>query len=219
MNIMASELKKQRLIPLALTKSALITKRLLDVVGSISCLVALSPVLAAISVAIKMDSRGQIYFKQTRVGKDGHLFTFYKFRTMVSDAEQQKEGLLGLNEASGPIFKIRQDPRTTRLGSFLRKYSLDELPQFFNVLKGDMSLVGPRPPVPTEVAVYSALEMKRLLITPGITGLWQVNGRSDVPFEDMVQMDLEYMQNWSLLLDLKILLMTIPAVIFGKGAY
>jgi exopolysaccharide biosynthesis polyprenyl glycosylphosphotransferase len=216
---MATELKKQRLLPQTLTESALMMKRLIDIVGSMICMIVISPILAAISVAIKLDSRGPIVFKQTRVGMDGRHFQFYKFRTMVLDAEQQKEGLLGLNEAFGPIFKIRQDPRTTRIGGFLRKYSLDELPQFFNVLKGDMSLVGPRPPLPTEVAAYSHSDMKRLLVTPGITGLWQVNGRSDVPFENMVRMDLEYMQNWSLWLDVKILLQTIPAVLSGRGAY
>lgn len=219
MNIMAAELKKQKLRLKVLTISALMVKRLFDVVGSMSCLVALAPLLVAISVAIKLDSRGSIVFKQMRIGKNGSQFMFYKFRTMVSDAEQQKKELIGLNEASGPIFKIRRDPRTTRFGYFLRKYSLDELPQLFNVLKGEMSLVGPRPPLPIEVAAYSPSEMKRLLVTPGITGLWQVNGRSDVSFEDMVRMDLEYIQNWSLLLDLKILLRTIPAVLSGRGAY
>jgi exopolysaccharide biosynthesis polyprenyl glycosylphosphotransferase len=219
MNIMASDLKKQRPIPQALTWSGLLTKRLLDLAVSAGCLILLSPVLAAISGGIKLDSPGPIVFRQTRVGKDGRNFTFYKFRTMVSDAEQKKEGLLGLNEASGPMFKIRHDPRTTRLGSFLRKYSLDELPQFFNVLKGDMSLVGPRPPLRTEVNAYGPVEMKRLLVTPGLTGLWQVSGRSDVSFENMIRLDLQYMQNWSLLMDLRILLRTIPAVISGKGAY
>lgn len=195
------------------------TKRMLDVVMSILCLILLSPILALTMLAIKIDSRGALIFKQTRVGKDGSLFTFYKFRTMYEGADQQKEGLLDRNEATGPLFKIKNDPRITRVGAILRKSSMDELPQLINVLNGDMSLVGPRPPVPIEVAMYSPSEMKRLLVTPGITGLWQVNGRSDVPFENMVRMDLEYMQNWSLLLDLKILLMTISAVISGKGAY
>ncbi len=219
MNIMASELKKQRLIPKALTWSGLMAKRLLDVAVSTACLVLLAPVLAVIATVIKSDSAGPIVFRQTRVGKDEESFGFYKFRTMVSDAEQQKEGLIGLNEASGPMFKIKKDPRTTRIGSYLRKYSLDELPQLFNVLKGDMTLVGPRPPLQTEVAAYGPAELKRLLITPGLTGLWQVSGRSDVSFENMVRLDLEYMQNWSLLMDFKILLKTIPAVISGKGAY
>jgi exopolysaccharide biosynthesis polyprenyl glycosylphosphotransferase len=216
---MATELKKQRFLPQTLTTSALLVKRLMDIVGSMTCLVLFSPILAVIAVAIKLDSPGPIVFTATRIGMDGRGFTFYKFRTMVAGAEKQKRELLELNEASGPVFKIKKDPRTTRIGGYLRKYSLDELPQFINVLKGDMSLVGPRPPLPTEVAAYSPSDMTRLLVKPGLTGLWQVSGRSDVSFEDMVRMDTEYMQNWSLLLDLKILLKTIPAVLSGRGAY
>lgn len=198
---------------------AVCAKRSLDVVISLLCLILLSPILALTMLAIKIDSRGVLIFKQTRVGKDGSLFTFYKLRTMYVGAEQQKEGLLSRNEATGPLFKIKDDPRITRVGAILRKSSIDELPQLINVLKGDMSLVGPRPPVPSEVAEYSPIEMKRLSVVPGITGLWQVNGRSDTPFEKMVLLDLEYEHTWSFWLDLKILLRTISAVLSGRGAY
>lgn len=194
-------------------------KRSLDVVVSLLCLVLLSPILALTMLAIKIDSRGALIFKQTRIGKDGGMFTFYKFSTMYDGADQQKEGLIDRNEATGPLFKIKNDPRITRVGAILRKSSIDELPQLINVLKGDMSLVGPRPPVPSEVAEYSPVEMKRLSIMPGITGLWQINGRSDTPFEKMVLLDLEYIYIWSFWLDLKILLRTIPAVLSGRGAY
>ncbi len=194
-------------------------KRVIDIVGALLALVLLSPVLAIIAVMIKLESPGSIIFQQTRVGIDGRHFMFYKFRTMFNGADKQKEGLNHLNEASGPIFKIREDPRVTRIGRWLRKSSLDELPQLINVLKGEMSLVGPRPPVPEEVEEYTEKEMKRLAVRPGMTCLWQVLGRSDLTFEDQVYLDCLYIENQSVLLDLGLICLTIPVVLSGKGAY
>ena len=157
-------------------------------------------------------------FRQTRCGLNGRRFTLYKFRTMVADAEWRRQELLHLNEMDGPVFKVRNDPRVTRLGRLLRKFSLDELPQLWNVLRGDMSLVGPRPPIPEEVDQYERWQRRRLSMKPGLTCLWQVNGRNAVDFESWMELDLEYIDSWSLSLDLKILLKTIPVVLSGKGA-
>ena len=154
-----------------------------------------------------------------RVGKDGRHFSMLKFRSMGVGADSRLAELAGQNEASGPLFKIKADPRVTRVGRVLRRYSLDELPQLFNVLGGDMSLVGPRPPLPAEVAEYEEWQLGRLRAVPGLTGLWQVSGRSEVPFHDMVRLDLHYIRNWSLALDFEILLRTVPAVISSRGAY
>jgi exopolysaccharide biosynthesis polyprenyl glycosylphosphotransferase len=194
-------------------------KRLLDVFGSAIALLVLSPLLAVIAVAIRLDSPGPVIFSQPRVGRAGRLFEVYKFRTMVKDADRMKDQIRHLNEAQGPIFKIRNDPRITRVGRFLRRTSLDELPQFWNTLRGDMSLVGPRPALPDEVADYADWHRRRLATAPGITGLWQVSGRSDLPFEEMVLLDIYYIENWSPLLDLSILLRTVPRVLAGSGAY
>ncbi len=172
-----------------------------------------------LALAIKLDSPGPAIFKQVRIGKDGKPFTTYKFRTMVADAEARKAELAQLNEADGPIFKIRDDPRQTRVGRFLRRSSLDELPQLWNVVRDEMSLVGPRPQIPDEVAQYDEWHHRRLEVKPGLTGLWQVLGRSDTSFDDMVRLDIYYAENWSPLMDLRILLETIPAVLSGKGAY
>ena len=172
-----------------------------------------------IALAIKVDSRGPVIFKQTRVGRAGKTFTNYKFRGMVADAERQLAKLKKYNEASGPVFKMKDDPRVTRVGRFIRKTSLDELPQIFNVVKGDMSLVGPRPPLPSEVKQYTREQRRRLTIKPGITGPWQVSGRSDISFDEWVRLDTYYIQNWSLLLDLTILLKTLGAVLTRRGAY
>jgi lipopolysaccharide/colanic/teichoic acid biosynthesis glycosyltransferase len=179
----------------------------------------LSPAFAAVAAFIKLESPGPAFFKQERIGKRGKPFACYKFRSMCDKADTMKDGLESLNEASGPLFKIRDDPRRTKVGKLLRRYSLDELPQLWNVLKGDMSLVGPRPPVRREVEQYDELAYKRLDTKPGITGLSQVSGRSDLPFDEMLKLDIYYIWNWSLSNDLKILLRTIPAVISGKGAY
>lgn len=196
-----------------------ILKRLFDLAGSLLALPFVLLLLPFIAVAIKLDSRGPVIFKQTRVGRGGREFTSYKFRSMVSDAEERLASLQAANEADGPVFKIKHDPRVTAVGRFLRKSSLDELPQFFNVLKGDMSLVGPRPPLPAEVDQYTREQRRRLTIKPGITGPWQVSGRSDVSFEEWVRLDLYYIQHWSLLLDVTILLKTVSAVLLRRGAY
>ena len=194
-------------------------KRTSDLVLTSFAVVALSPVLLAVAVAIKLDSAGPIFYRQQRVGKDGRRFWMLKFRSMCLDADARLAELRARNEASGPLFKMRQDPRVTRVGRFIRRWSLDELPQLFNVLRGEMSLVGPRPPLPSEVEQYEDWQHGRLRAVPGLTGLWQVSGRSEVPFHDMVRLDLHYIRNWSLGLDLEILMRTIPAVLTNRGAY
>ncbi len=194
-------------------------KRGIDVLGSAVGLLLTSPLLVIIAIAIRLDSPGPVIFSQPRVGRDGRLFKVYKFRTMIKDADQIKDQVRHLNEAQGPMFKIREDPRITRMGRFLRRTSLDELPQFWNSLRGDMSLVGPRPALPDEVAGYADWHRKRLATAPGITGLWQVSGRSDLPFDEMVLLDIYYIENWSPLLDLSILLRTVPSVLARSGAY
>ncbi|MGE5619283.1 MAG: undecaprenyl-phosphate glucose phosphotransferase [Sphingomonadaceae bacterium] len=199
--------------------SNLVVKRVLDVVVAVVALTLLSPLLLLVALAIKLDSPGPVLFRQVRVGRDGLPFTLYKFRSMRRDAEQQLEQLQALNEATGPLFKIRDDPRMTRVGRLLRRSSIDELPQLINVLKGEMSLVGPRPPLPHEVEKYEDWHLRRLEASPGLTGLWQVSGRSEIPFDEMVMLDIYYIENWSLGLDLSILLRTIPAVLSGGGAF
>jgi exopolysaccharide biosynthesis polyprenyl glycosylphosphotransferase len=194
-------------------------KRACDLVLGTLALLALSPVMLAIALLIKLDSPGPIFYGQERVGKDGIRFRMLKFRSMRQDADRLLEQLRAQNEASGPLFKMKHDPRVTKIGRILRRTSLDELPQLFNVLRGQMSLVGPRPPVPSEVAQYEDWQLGRLRAVPGMTGLWQVSGRSDVPFHDMVRLDLHYIRNWSLWLDLEIILRTIPAVVGNRGAY
>lgn len=194
-------------------------KRVVDVAFSLFVLFFTAPLMGLIVLAIKLDSPGPTLFRQARVGKGGKPFTVYKFRSMAIGAEEQKEFLLDLNEANGPLFKIKDDPRVTRVGRVLRRFSLDELPQLYNVLRGDMSIVGPRPSLPEEVAHYQPWHMRRLEIAPGITGLWQVSGRSELPFDEMALLDIYYVEQWSPALDLKILLRTIPTVIFGDGAY
>ena len=178
-----------------------------------------SPIFAATALAIKIEDRGQIFFAQQRVGKNGKTFSMYKFRSMVPNADKMKDQLLGQDESKGVTFKIKKDPRITRVGAVIRKLSIDEFPQFYNVLIGDMSLVGPRPAVPREVQEYSLEERERLRIKPGITCLWQIGGRSDLSFEQQVALDVEYIESRSFRNDLIILLKTVPAVLFGKGAY
>lgn len=194
-------------------------KRAIDVVFSALVLIFSAPLMALIALTIKLDSPGPVLFRQGRMGKGGRPFTVHKFRSMMIDADEQKELLRDLNEADGPIFKIKDDPRVTRLGRWLRRFSLDELPQFYNVLRGDMSIIGPRPPLPEEVSQYQPWHMRRLEIAPGITGLWQVSGRSELPFDEMALLDIYYIEQWSPALDLKILLRTIPTILFGDGAY
>lgn len=194
-------------------------KRALDFSVALTGLVILSPILLLISVALKIDSPGPVIFSQTRIGKDGRPFTCYKFRTMHVGADREKAKLADLNEAEGPLFKIKDDPRQTAVGRVLRRISLDELPQLYNILKGEMSLVGPRPPVPEEVSQYMEWHKKRLETWPGLTGLWQVSGRSNLTFDEMCLLDIYYIENWSPSLDVKIFLQTIPSVLLGDGAY
>jgi len=196
-----------------------LSKRILDVLVSSVGLILLAPVFIVIAFFIKLFCPGPIFYTSLRCGKKGKLFKFYKFRSMVVNADSIKEHLRHKSEVKGPVFKIKNDPRVTKFGMVLRRYSLDELPQLINVLKGDMSLVGPRPPTPDEVDKYDIWQMRRLDIRPGITCLWQVRGRSDLTFYKWVKWDLWYIDNWSLLLDLKILIWTIPAVLKRKGAY
>lgn len=195
-------------------------KRVLDIIGSVVLILFLSPVLLAIAIVIKLTSKGSIIYKQTRVGRFGKEFSFLKFRSMYEDADKRLQELLDKgNEKEGPIFKMKNDPRVTKPGKFLRKYSLDELPQLFNVLVGDMSLVGPRPPLPREVEQYDDKAFLRLSVPPGITCLWQICGRSDTTFEEWMSLDEFYVEHMSFWLDLKILLKTPFAVLRGEGAY
>ncbi len=197
---------------------ALLLKRLVDIMLSSLILIAISPMLLAIAIAIKFDSPGPIFYISERIGKKGRVFGCFKFRTMVSDAEKRRAEILHMNERNGVLFKITNDPRITRLGRFLRKYSLDELPQFFNVLHGDMSIVGPRPPIASEVQEYKLSQLRRLDVTPGITGLWQVQARQDPSFDSYISLDVTYIENWSVWLDFKIILRTIGVVIAGTGS-
>lgn len=201
-------------------KMSYTVKRWFDVVLALLGLFCLIPLFIIIAVAIKLSSPGPIIFSQIRVGRYGRYFCFYKFRTMYVDAERRRKELLAQNQSTdGVIFKMKKDPRITSIGRILRKLSLDELPQLLNVLLGDMSLVGPRPPLPHEVALYTLEERKRLNVIPGLTCLWQISGRSDVPFKQQVKLDHEYIISRSLWRDLWILLRTIPAIISGRGAY
>jgi exopolysaccharide biosynthesis polyprenyl glycosylphosphotransferase len=194
-------------------------KRLFDLLIGSVCLILLIPVFPIIALMIKLDSRGPVLYKQVRVGKEGRRFKFYKFRSMVHNADTFLDQVIGLNEQDGPIFKIKADPRITAVGQFLRRSSLDEIPQIFNVINGDMSIVGPRPPLPTEVAGYQPWHRRRLEVKPGITCLWQISGRSHISFNEWMRLDLEYLKNRSIKTDFLILLKTLPAVIARKGAY
>ena len=194
-------------------------KRCLDLTLAFFAVIGTAPLFIITALAIKLESPGPVIFKQERVGKWGKRFTCYKFRSMRIDAEEIKQSLAAQNEADGPIFKMQDDPRVTRVGRIIRKLSIDELPQFFNILKGDMSFVGPRPPLPKEVYEYELEQLRRLDTVPGLTGLQQVSGRSDLTFERWVELDLEYISKQSVQLDIIILLKTIPTVLMGKGAY
>ncbi len=193
-------------------------KRVLDVLVSGCILLVLSPLLLLVALMIVVTSRGPSLFRQQRVGHHGRPFYMLKFRTMVVDAEAQQASLLSRNEQSGPVFKIKDDPRVTRLGRILRRYSIDELPQFINVLRGDMSIVGPRPPLPSEVAKYEAWQRRRLSVRPGITCVWQVSGRNNISFEEWMYLDMRYIDHWSLTEDIKLILKTVPIVVTGRGA-
>jgi exopolysaccharide biosynthesis polyprenyl glycosylphosphotransferase len=200
--------------------SAHVLKRALDIMGSMVALTLLSPLFAAIAVLIKLEDRGPVLFRQIRVGRYGRQFKMLKFRSMRVDAEARLKELLAKNQHTGGVtFKIKDDPRVTRIGKFIRKFSFDELPQFWNVLIGDMSLVGPRPPVPREVALYTLGDRRRLAVTPGITCIWQISGRAEIDFPGQVKLDVRYIESRSLWQDIKILCKTVPAVLSGNGAY
>jgi exopolysaccharide biosynthesis polyprenyl glycosylphosphotransferase len=196
---------------------ALVAKRVLDLIFSIVFLILLAPVFLAIAIAVKLDSHGPIFYASDRIGKKGRVFRCLKFRTMVRDAETRRVDMMHMNERDGVLFKISNDPRITKVGRFLRKYSLDELPQFFNVLKGDMSVVGPRPPIASEVKEYKLSHLRRLDVTPGVTGLWQVQARQDPSFDNYISLDVTYIENWSMWLDIKIIGRTIAVVFAGTG--
>jgi lipopolysaccharide/colanic/teichoic acid biosynthesis glycosyltransferase len=202
------------------SKCYLLTKRVIDILGASCGIILFSFLFIIIGILIKIeDPKGKIFFSQKRVGLNGREFKMYKFRSMVSNAEEKLQELLKYNEVSGAMFKMRDDPRVTKVGKFIRKTSIDELPQLFNVLKGDMSLVGPRPPLPREVEEYTEYDKQRLLVTPGCTGLWQISGRSNLGFSEMVDLDLQYIQNRTLLFDLRIIFKTIFVLLGSKDAF
>ena len=199
---------------------ALAIKRGLDILAGTAGLLALSPLLLTVIALIKLEDRGPIFFRQMRVGLRGRPFGMWKFRSMVLNADALKDQLLAQNEMQGGVtFKMKNDPRITRIGKYLRKFSIDEMPQLYNVLQGDMSLVGPRPPVPREVQEYTVEDRQRLLAKPGLTCFWQVGGRSEIDFNGQVRLDVEYIKSQSVWLDIKLLFKTVPAVVLGKGAY
>lgn len=200
-------------------ETQLAAKRLLDIAISLFLLALVVPVMGIAALAIKLTSPGSVLFKQKRIGLNGRMFTLYKFRTMIADAHERRDEVAHLNEMNGPVFKAKDDPRVTAVGRWMRRFSLDEIPQLWNVLKGDMSLVGPRPPIPEEVASYHRWHRRRLSMKPGLTCLWQISGRNQIQdFDRWMELDLQYIDNWSPSLDMKILLRTIPAVLSGKGA-
>ncbi len=200
--------------------SLLVIKRIMDVVCSLMAIFMLIPLFVVVSVLIVLEDGWPVLYVQQRVGINGRVFNFYKFRSMRRGADRLKEQLMAQNESSdGVIFKMKKDPRVTRIGRILRRFSIDEAPQFFNVLSGDLSLVGPRPPIPSEVAQYTLEERKRLHVKPGLTCLWQIGGRSEIPFEQQVRLDMEYIHSRGIWQDIRIMLKTVPAVLFGRGAY
>ncbi|MDO8950960.1 MAG: sugar transferase [Actinomycetota bacterium] len=203
----------------SLSRGNLAAKRIFDIgAASLGVLVGL-PVWAALALGIKMESRGPVFYRQERVGRDGKTFGMFKFRSMCHDAEARLAELKHVNEATGPLFKMKNDPRVTRIGAWMRKFSIDEFPQLINVLRGEMSLVGPRPPLPGETVQYTPEHWRRMEVPPGMTGLWQVSGRSSLTFEEMVRLDLYYIENWSVGFDMSLIMRTVPAVLFAKGAY
>jgi lipopolysaccharide/colanic/teichoic acid biosynthesis glycosyltransferase len=197
----------------------LFTKRLLDILGATAAIVIAAPIMVVAVIAVRLETPGPVFFRQYRLGRNGRPFLLYKIRSMTASAPDIRDSLEDDNEASGPVFKIKADPRITRVGRVLRKYSIDEMPQLFHVLFGQMSLVGPRPPIPAEVERYEPWQTERLAVKPGLTCIWQVSGRSDIGFDEWIRMDIEYVRNRNLWLDIKLLLLTIPAVLTARGAY
>ncbi len=204
---------------ISLSKGNLLVKRTFDLLVAGTFVILGMPIWLLIALLIKLTSRGPVFYGQPRAGRDGTTFQMLKFRSMYVDSEARLAELSAANEASGPLFKMKDDPRVTSVGKWLRKFSLDEFPQLINVLKGEMSLVGPRPPLPHEVELYSVKDWRRLEVVPGMTGLWQVSGRSSLTFDEMIALDLFYIENWSVGLDITLMLRTIPAVLFARGAY
>ncbi|MCH5210670.1 MAG: sugar transferase [Oscillospiraceae bacterium] len=194
-------------------------KRIFDAICSCLALVVLSPVFLITAIAVKAEDGGSVFYSQDRVGQDNEIFRMYKFRSMCPNAEELQQELMKYNEMDGPVFKIKKDPRITKVGKFIRKYSIDELPQLVNILKGDMSIVGPRPPLPGEVEQYNEYQAQRLLIKPGLTCFWQAYGRSDLSFVDWVEMDMRYIKQRSFRLDAKLIVKTVFSVLFKRGAY
>jgi len=201
-----------------LRPSQVALKRLFDIVASAAALWLLLPLFLVVMVAIKLTSRGPIFFRQKRVGMHGRTFNMLKFRSMIARAESLKASLARLNEQTGPVFKMRNDPRVTTVGRFIRKFSIDELPQLINVLRGEMSIVGPRPPVPAEVVSYQAWQLRRFSVRPGLTCIWQVSGRNQISFEEWMVLDMQYIDHWTLGRDLNLIFRTVPAVLTGRGA-
>jgi lipopolysaccharide/colanic/teichoic acid biosynthesis glycosyltransferase len=199
-------------------RAALRIKRAIDVTGALALLLFALPILLLAALAIRLDSRGPVLFRQTRVGQGGRPFPMWKLRSMVQDADEQRRGLLPHNEMDGPVFKIRRDPRVTRVGRVLRRFSIDELPQLWNVVRGDMSLVGPRPPLPCEVACYGLYERRRLSVKPGLTCEWQVSGRNEIAFDEWMRLDVAYAESWSIRRDLLLMVRTLPVIARGTGA-
>lgn len=209
---MSDEIKKPSL-------RYLFIKRAIDIICSLLAIIVLSPIMIITALSIVIESPGNPIFSQERVGKDGKIFKMYKFRSMCLDAEKKLKKLQKKNEADGPVFKIKDDPRVTRVGHFIRKYSIDELMQLFNILKGDMTIIGPRPALPNEVAEYDDFAKLRLKVKPGLSCYWQISGRSNISFDEWMQLDVKYINEMSLLTDIKILFLTIPAILKGDGAY
>lgn len=214
-----SEIQNRKKMDAYMPRSYFTIKKVMDIVGSLVGIMLALPLFIGISIAIKIESRGPVFFSQERVGKNGRVFKMYKFRSMIVDAEKLLDKLAEKNEMSGPMFKMKEDPRVTKVGKFIRKTSLDELPQLFNVLKGDMSLVGPRPNLPSEVAKFNYMQRNKLLVKPGITCYWQVMGRNSIGFEEWIELDLKYIRERSLLLDLKLILKTFSVLAGDKNAY
>lgn len=218
-NLVLKELAQENVIVPNGNKAYLFLKRLIDIVGSGLGILILIPVFLIIGILIKLeDPKGSVFFSQKRNGLNGKEFNMYKFRSMVHNAEDLLESLMSKNEMDGPVFKIKDDPRITKIGKFIRKTSLDELPQLFNVLKGDMSLVGPRPPIPREVIQYNKYQYQRLLVKPGITCYWQISGRNNIDFDEWVELDLKYIKERNLFKDIYIILMTLPVLLGDKNA-